>query len=304
MAVGESSLVPLIEAANAARVVSVRERVVTLPTRGLRPRWLYPAIASALIGAFLLQTLLSMREMSARYDEPVYLATGYSYWKTRDHRMNFEHPPLIKLLVAIPLSLSALRFPPMIRSCRDPNEYAFGAAFMHRDLRIVEQILFRSRLTVVFIGVLLAVFVRRWASELWGPQAGLAARFMFVFDPNIPAQSRPATLGLGFAAFTFLSMYYAWKWLRTRRPGDAVRASVTLGLTLLSKRTALALLPIFLTEIILSQGAASRSHVLSHVRLVKGLLQLLVGGVIVVVVVYAAAFRWHPPPTRAGSIGP
>src|SRR5215813_12819993 len=54
--------------------------------------------AAALIVIFSLQALLALPRLSATLDEVPHLASGYSYWKTWDFRMNPEHPPLAKLL--------------------------------------------------------------------------------------------------------------------------------------------------------------------------------------------------------------
>ena len=35
-------------------------------------------------------------------DEGAKIAAGWSYWKTRDYRMNFTHPPLVKLIATLP----------------------------------------------------------------------------------------------------------------------------------------------------------------------------------------------------------
>jgi hypothetical protein len=53
----------------------------------------------------LLLTLqgVSIRQESQTYDETVHLTAGYSYLITGDYRLNPEHPPLSKMLAAIPL---------------------------------------------------------------------------------------------------------------------------------------------------------------------------------------------------------
>src|SRR5262249_35845253 len=136
-------------------------------------------------------------------------------------------------------------------SWRDQYESAFAAAFLYRDLGNAERIVIRARIPIVLVAVLLTLFVWRWAAALWGPLAGPVALFLFAFDPNMIANSALATLDLGLAAFTFIAMYYLWKWHLTRRPGDALLASATLGLALLTKYSALALLPLFLAECVL-----------------------------------------------------
>ena len=260
----------------------------------LGPRWLYPAIAAILVGAFLLQSLLSMRTMSLVGDEPIYITSGYTYWTTRDGRLNLEHPPLLKMLIATPLLPLHLSVPTDNQAWRDGNEWGFFATFLYNDLGTVEQIMLRSRLSNVFLGVLLAVFVRKWAAELWGADAGLIALLMFVFEPNILAHVSLATLDFGLTAFTFISMYYVWKWLATGRTAYARLASVVLGFSFLSKFTALAFLLIYLGQFVLEHVAANRDGSPGRIAPLASFLRLLAGGLLVVIAFYAVMFHWHP----------
>ena len=58
--------------------------------------------AIGFVGLFCLQALLAIPKLSATQDEAVHLVAGYSYWRTRDFRINPEHPPLAKLIAALP----------------------------------------------------------------------------------------------------------------------------------------------------------------------------------------------------------
>jgi len=196
----------------------------------LTGRSFYLAIAAALIGVFLLQIIPNLSEMSATGDEPIYIASGYSYWTTRDGRLNIEHTPLIKLLIALPLLPLRLAVPVDTQGWREGDEWAFYPSFMSRNRTRLDEIMFRSRLPIVGLGILLAVFVCKWAGELWGAGAGLIALLMFVLDPTIVAQSGLATLDLGFTTFTFIAMYYVWRWLRSGRGVFAACAAVALML--------------------------------------------------------------------------
>src|SRR5215831_13621769 len=57
----------------------------------------------ALLLSFWLQMFFALPKLSATADEVAHLPAGYTYWTTRDFRMNPEHPPLVKLLAALPL---------------------------------------------------------------------------------------------------------------------------------------------------------------------------------------------------------
>jgi Dolichyl-phosphate-mannose-protein mannosyltransferase len=61
------------------------------------------ALALGLAALFALLALSAAAGSSATYDEPTHLAAGYSYWRFGDFRLNPEHPPLVKLLAALPL---------------------------------------------------------------------------------------------------------------------------------------------------------------------------------------------------------
>ena len=54
---------------------------------------------------------LSVRQQSQTFDEACHIFAGYRYWKTADFGINFEHPPLVKLLAAVPLLWLPLRVP-------------------------------------------------------------------------------------------------------------------------------------------------------------------------------------------------
>jgi predicted membrane-bound dolichyl-phosphate-mannose-protein mannosyltransferase len=62
--------------------------------------WIAVAVLLAIMGTAQVTSVL---DETATYDEGFYIAAGYSYLKTGDFRMNPEHPPLAKLLDALPL---------------------------------------------------------------------------------------------------------------------------------------------------------------------------------------------------------
>jgi 4-amino-4-deoxy-L-arabinose transferase-like glycosyltransferase len=257
-------------------------------------RWGYHAVAGLLVAAFLLQGFHSIRALSTVTDESVDVAAGYSYWTTRDARMNEEHPVLLKMWLALPLLPLGLTVPTQDPSWRNQAEAAFTRVFLYRDPSKVERILLLARFPILLLGVLLAVFVRKWAGELWGPEAGLAAMFLFVFDPNVIANGSLATMDLGLAAFTFISMYYLWRWLGSGGRRDGLLAGIALGCALLSKYTALAFLPIVLAQCAVYERTARAPGAPRRCAPLIRFLQLAGGAVVVVIAVYAVAFNWHP----------
>src|SRR4051794_24308136 len=56
-----------------------------------------------LCAAFVALSMSFQRSACATSDENIYLPAGYTYLKWHDYRINTEHPPLIKMLAALPL---------------------------------------------------------------------------------------------------------------------------------------------------------------------------------------------------------
>ncbi len=57
-----------------------------------------------LFGAIFATSVVSFsRQASPTYDEVAFLPAGYSYLHWKDYRLNPEHPPLVKMLAALPL---------------------------------------------------------------------------------------------------------------------------------------------------------------------------------------------------------
>lgn len=57
----------------------------------------------ALLAVFAVRVIDHSARICPTYDEPAHLAAGYSYLKWWDFRLNPEHPPLVKVLAALPL---------------------------------------------------------------------------------------------------------------------------------------------------------------------------------------------------------
>src|SRR5947199_3652123 len=129
--------------------------------------------AIALIGTFCLQALLAVPRLSATSDEPIHLAAGYSYWQTRDFRMNPEHPPLAKLFAALPLLLIRPKLDTTDESWRGGTEVPFSNKFLYGN--DADRMIFWSRAMMVLVAALGAAITFVWARDMFGPAAGIFA---------------------------------------------------------------------------------------------------------------------------------
>ncbi len=169
----------------------------------------YTAIAIAFVIAFWLQMFLALPKLSATSDEIVHLPAGYTYWITRDFRMNPEHPPLAKLLAALPLIFLKPRVDWNSREWVTGDEYLFGYRFTYNN--DADRLLFWGRLPITLIAALGAFVVFLWARDMFGPAAGLFAAGLCAFSPNLLAHGMLVTTDVPLAAFAVLTGYLFWK---------------------------------------------------------------------------------------------
>jgi predicted membrane-bound dolichyl-phosphate-mannose-protein mannosyltransferase len=198
-------------------------------------------IVFGLLLIFFLQATFSMREKSGTSDETPHLLAGYAYLKTRDYRLNFEHPPLVKMFAAVPLLFLNLSFSEEDEDWQRSKEegvrqWVFGRRFLYQNRIPGRKILFWGRIPMIILGVLLGFLVFLWARELYGDRAGLAALFLYAFSPNILAHSRFVTTDLAVSLFMFLAIYTLWR-------GNFLLSGLSLGLALSTKYTAIILFP-------------------------------------------------------------
>src|SRR6516165_10005221 len=83
---------------------------MTDPNRKTRT-WVV-AVVAAFLTILVLQFALTSNANSITWDEDDHIYAGYMSWKHGDFGLNPEHPPLVKLLAAVPLLGMPLQMPP------------------------------------------------------------------------------------------------------------------------------------------------------------------------------------------------
>src|SRR5579864_2472856 len=157
---------------------------------GLRKRWAISAVACLLV-IFAAELFLSIRQESQTFDESAHIYSGYSYWKRADFGINPEHPPLVKLIAAVPLLPLHLNVQP------PPNIY-FRRASMVGGIQFLysqnaDALLLRARIACSIFAFLLALVIFAAGYEMFGTGAALLALIILVFEPNILAHGALVT---------------------------------------------------------------------------------------------------------------
>ncbi len=205
-------------------------------------RSVFVPVAIVLIAYLAAVSLLEMRIQSASSDERVHLPAGVTYLKTGDFRMNPQHPPLVKIIAAAPVMIlhPELDLTHPAWRLESFDQWIFGFNFMYRNDS--DRLLFWGRMPILFLSLLLALFVFIWARELYGYSAGILALFLYCFSPDVIAHSHFITMDLPLSLFFLMTIYFAWKWLKTGRMRDYTLTGISLGCALATKYSAVVLL--------------------------------------------------------------
>ncbi|KKU36925.1 MAG: hypothetical protein UX49_C0005G0002 [Candidatus Wolfebacteria bacterium GW2011_GWC2_46_275] len=95
-----------------------------------------------------------------------------------DARLNPEHPPLVKIIAALPLTLLELTFPTDSPAWQDEinGQWVTGAQFLYESGNDADQIIQWSRLGPMLLTILLSLLVFFWSRSLMGSWWALILR--------------------------------------------------------------------------------------------------------------------------------
>jgi hypothetical protein len=154
-----------------------------------RPRRLFAfGLVLALTFAFGAQCVWFARANGQTYDEGITLASGVWLLEGNHDNLNAEHPPVSKLLAALPVKLltaAQVDFATWRSSGESP--FGLGREFLYGGDTGHEQLLWLGRLPSIALSVLTVLLVGVWAYRLWGGRAALLALSLAAFDPNLIA---------------------------------------------------------------------------------------------------------------------
>lgn len=202
-------------------------------------------VAFALI--FFLQGYFGSLSKSLTWDEPVFIASGYSYLKRGDFRMNPEAPPLLQYFHALPLLNLPLKFVSDTHPIwQKAAHIELGQHFIQANAQYMHAIAQRARLPMLLIGAGLVYAIFAWGCRLYGFWPALFASALAACSPNLLAHAKLATTDLGCAAFVFFAVFAFYIAVQKKRWPAYFLCGLMTGLALLTKYTALLLGPVYL----------------------------------------------------------
>jgi hypothetical protein len=202
--------------------------------------------ALAVIAAAAALMLASSWQDVLTVDEVTHLSAGYSYLARRDMRMNPEHPPLAKLVAALPLlamDLNEAAFGSQRWREGYFGQYEFGRRLIYRTGNDATALTRWAHAAVIPFFALAAFQLFRWASRLYGERGGLLALVLFCLSPTVLAHGRLVTTDVPATMGVLLSLSAFMAYLRHPSLGRLLLAGLALGVAQLVKYSLLLLLP-------------------------------------------------------------
>jgi hypothetical protein len=199
-------------------------------------------IAAGLLGLFAILLFTSVRQESQIFDESAHIFAGFEYWKHGDFGRNPEHPPLVKLLAALPILSMGLKEPPAV-----PFPYFKAQDFINGAQLLysadADAILLRARMVIILFSLVLALLVFLAAREMFSPLAALLALGLFIFEPTILANGDLVTTDMALACLFFASVLSFYRYVREPSPFRFALCALVTALTVVTKQSGILIFP-------------------------------------------------------------
>jgi len=189
-------------------------------------------VVVALLVAAATLAVTSFWNDSLTCDEMCHLASGVSYLKTGDFRLDPDHPPLEKIWAALPLLFMDQKWPgPETPGWRESDVWRVGRTWFC-TLNDGERLLKVSRCMMVALLLAMCLTIYGIARGLFGRAASLLAMAISALSPTLLAHGRLVTTDLPLALFAMLTI---WTFARLMQRVRALRlTAAALALSALS----------------------------------------------------------------------
>src|SRR5580765_122453 len=134
----------------------------------------WPAVASILAIVGVLEVRSAMGETQT-WDEGIHISAGYSYLAFGDYSWNVEHPPLVKMVSALPLRFMSLSAQRSDGEGKRKDQVRYGVDFLYKNRLHADSILLAARSANILLTLLFIVAVAWWTRRRYGAAAALMA---------------------------------------------------------------------------------------------------------------------------------
>ena len=200
-------------------------------------------LVASILGCFLFHTLTSLGTTAPTFDEVAHFPAGYTHLTTGDPILNPEHPPLAKLLAALPVAPLLGDADTRIPQWRTMGEWDVGRALLFDSGIDPGTLINRARLPMIVLGLFLALVVYRWSRRLFGPVGGMVSLALTALSPIVLAHTRLITTDVPLAFLGTLAAFLAARLARSPSRRLAIAYGFAMGGALATKFSAIVFVP-------------------------------------------------------------
>jgi hypothetical protein len=205
-------------------------------------RLFWPLVAMITVAAGAIEIRTALGETQT-WDEGIHISAGYQYLTRGDFTWNVEHPPLVKMIAALPLTMMGLTASTIGADGKPKSQIDLGIDFLYRNRRPVDTILFVARCPNILLTLLFTPALAWWVRRRWGPAAGLLAAALCAFDPNLIAHGRYVTTDYPVTVFFFFTCVLWTEYLESGGGRRLLAAAAAFAIAMIVKFSAILLVP-------------------------------------------------------------
>jgi hypothetical protein len=177
----------------------------------------------------------SIRHESVGWDEVAHIGAGLSYWQTRSLQLNAEHPPLAKMLAAVPLLLLGVHAPYGGPAWARGDEWVFGWMTLVNGGVPIARALWWARAPMLMLTVVMGGVMFWLGSRLGGHWGGLISATVFATYPEFLVFGPLVMTDLAVTLFVVLALWTLGEVWREPTPRAILWFGLALAGALLSK---------------------------------------------------------------------
>ena len=221
-------------------------------------------------------------------DETIHIPAGF-YNLHGNLAINIEHPPLVKMLSALPLLFTHTQAA-AVDPQREYSDYQIAQNFWRANDAHYEALTFWPRVPMIAIALLLGALIFFCARRLFGPRTALLAAALYALEPTVLAHGRVVQTDIASALAYLLLSFALYFYLQTPNFRYALYVGLSAGLALSTKFSMVALAPFAIVPLL---GLFIFAPRLGQKR---GLVaaQLAIATVALIMIVNAGYFFHHP----------
>jgi len=223
--------------------------------------WQKVAVACLLVAHYAIAFTATL-DASATFDEVLHIASGLSYWKLNDYRLQPENGNLPQRWCALPLLFMGYSFPEDEAAWRSSDSFGLGRTLLYESGNDPAVILAAARAMSAVWSTAVCLVVYLWSRSLFGEGGGLVSLGLAAFWPALVAHGPLATSDACSTLFFTLGAWSLWTLVNRVTVSSLAAASIAVGLAAIAKHSCVLLTPLAVLFVLVQ--AASRRPLPLH----------------------------------------